>query len=153
MNPSHQLVIFTLDEQRYALDPSVVERVVRMVEVTPLPKTSEFILGVINLQGQIIPVLNLRKWLCLPEREVNLSDQLIIVGPSSRRMALRVDTVIGVIESPEQEIITAEKILPYMEYVKGMVKLEEGMVIILHNLDKLLSSEEEKIREDKDILR
>jgi chemotaxis signal transduction protein len=63
--------------------------------------------------------------------------------------------VIGVIESPEQEIITAEKILPYMEYVKGMIKLEEGMVIILHNLDKdkLLSSEEEKIREDKDILR
>lgn len=153
MNPSHQLVIFTLDEQQYALDPSVVDRVVRMVEVTPLPKTSEFILGVINLQGQIIPVLNLRKWLCLPEREVNLSDQLIIVGLSSRRMALRVDTVTGVIESPEQEIITAEKILPYMEYVKGMVKLEEGMVIILHNLNKLLSSEEEKIREDKDILR
>ncbi|HWP47219.1 MAG TPA: chemotaxis protein CheW [Candidatus Limnocylindrales bacterium] len=137
MNKS--LVVFILDEQRYALDLSMVERVVRVVEVIPLPKTSEFILGVINLQGQIIPVVNVRKWLCLPEREVNLSDQLIIIHPSSQRIALMVDTVRGVIENPEQEVITTEEILPGMEYVKGMVKLEDGMAIILHNLDKLLS--------------
>ncbi len=53
----HQLVAFTLGEQRYALPLTTVQRVVRMVEVTPLPKAPEIVLGVIDFQGNIIPVM------------------------------------------------------------------------------------------------
>ncbi len=142
-NKRNRLVIFTLDEQRYALHLSAVERVVLVVEVTLLPKAPEIVLGVINMQGRIIPVMNIRKRFRLPEREISLSDQLITARTSSWTVALVVDSVSGVAERSAQEVIAAEKILPGMEYVEGAAKLEDGIVFI-HDLDRFLSLEEEK---------
>jgi len=139
----NQLIVLTLDEQRYALHLSAVERIVRGVEVTPLPKAPEIVLGVVNVQGQITPVINIRKRFRLPEREMNLSDQLIIAHTSRRTVALVADAVSGVIERSEQEVIAAEKVLPGIEYVEGVVKLEDGMILI-HDLNKFLSLEEEQ---------
>jgi purine-binding chemotaxis protein CheW len=143
MNKSNQLVVFTLDDQRYALHLSTVVRVVRVVEITPLPKAPEIVTGMVNVQGQIVPVFNIRKRFRLPEREINLSDQLIIANTSKQPVALIVDGVTGVIEFSENKVITSEKILPDMEYVKGIVKLEDGMILI-HDLNRFLSLEEEK---------
>ncbi len=143
MRRSNQLVIFILDEQRYALSLSAIGRVLRMVEITPLPKAPEIVLGVINMQGQVLPVVNIRRRFRLPEQEVNLRDLLIIAHTSKRTVALVVDTVNGIVERSEQEVIAAEKILPGMEYVEGVAKLEDGMILI-HDLDTFLSLEEEK---------
>lgn len=142
-NKSNQLVVITLDEQRYALYLSVVERVVRMVQITPLPKAPEIVLGVINVQGRVIPAINIRKRFRLPEREIGLSDQLIIANTPRRTIALVADAVSGIIEYAEQDTIAGEKILPGMEYVDGVVKLEDG-IILIHDLDRFLSLEEEK---------
>ncbi len=109
MDKLNQLVVLTLDEQRYALHLSAVERIVRVVEVTPLPKAPEIVLGVVNVQGQIIPVINIRKRFCLPEREMNLSDQLIIAHTSRRTVALAADAVSGVVERSEQEVIAFKR--------------------------------------------
>ncbi len=143
MNRFNHLVLFTLDEQRYALYLPAVTRVVRTVEITPLPKAPEAVRGVVNVQGQVIPVVDIRKRFRLPEREMELSDQGIIASTSRRPVALVVDTVEGVIEHSNQEIIPLEKILPSTEYIEGMVKLEDGLVLI-HDLDKFLSLEEDK---------
>ncbi len=147
MDKLNQLVVFTLDEQRYALHLSAVERIVRMVEITPLPKAPEVVLGVVNVQGWIIPVVNIRKRFRLPEREISLSDQLIIASTSKRPVALVADTVSGLIECYEPQVITVEKILPHIEYVEGVVKLEDDMILI-HDLDRFLSLEEEKMLDD-----
>ena len=148
MNKQNQYVFFTLDEQRYGLHLSAVERVVRVVEITPLPEAPEMVLGVVNVQGQVIPVFNIRKRFRLPEREIALSDQLIIAHISKRTIALLVDAVIGVVEPSEEEMITAEKILPNMEYVEGVVKIEDGMILLIHDLDEFLSLEESKTLDD-----
>jgi chemotaxis signal transduction protein len=66
MNKSIPLVVFTLDEQRYALHLDAVKRIVRAVEVTPLPKAPQIVLGVVNVQGKVIPVMNLRSRFSLP---------------------------------------------------------------------------------------
>jgi purine-binding chemotaxis protein CheW len=142
MNMSNQLVVFALDEQRYALHLSAVERIVRVAEVTPLPKAPEIVLGVINVQGQIIPVADIRRRFRLPEREIDLSDQLIIAKTSKRTVALVVDEVTGVIESPEQKLVPAKEILPGTDYVEGVMKLEDGLILI-HDLATFLSLEEE----------
>src|SRR5207249_3254540 len=92
---SDPLAIFQVDEQRYGLPLSVVERIVAMVEITLLPKQVESVLGVVNLQGRIVPVINLRKRFGLPEREIQLSDQLIILCIQGRNVALVVDTITG----------------------------------------------------------
>ena len=137
-----QLVVFALEDQRYALHLSAVERIVRAVEMTPLPKAPEIVIGVINVQGRIIPVFNIRRRFHLPEREIELSDQLIIANTARRTVALVVDTVDGVIERLSEEITPADQVLPRIEYVEGIVKLENGLVLI-HDLDKFLSIDEE----------
>jgi len=144
MNRLNRCVIFKLDEQKFGLYLSNVERIIRAVEVTPLPQSPEVVLGVINVQGKIIPVVNIRKRFRLPCREIDLSDQFIIANTSRRTVALVADAVDGVVTRPEQEIVAAGQILPEIEYVEGVIKLEDGMLLIL-DLDRLLFHEEEQI--------
>lgn len=142
MTPSLPLVVFTLDEQRYALHLSAVRRVIRRVAITPLPKAPEIVLGVINAQGYIIPVVDLRKRFRVPERAPALSDQMIIAQTSKRSVALIVDAVADVLERPSDLVITGERILPGLAYVAGVITLDDGIVLI-HDLDTFLSLEEE----------
>jgi purine-binding chemotaxis protein CheW len=120
----------------------VVERIVWVVEETPLPKAPEIVRGVVDVQGRIMPVVNIRRRFGLPERDINLSDQLIIAHTSKRRVALVVDAVPDVVEPSEHELMAVEKILPGLKYVEGVVKLKDGLILI-HNLDQFLSLEEE----------
>jgi purine-binding chemotaxis protein CheW len=140
-NPSH-LIVFALDRQRYALPLPVVDRVVRMVAITPLPNAPSIVLGVVNFQGLVIPVINMRRRFSLPEREVALTDQLVVAHTSRRPVALVADAVLDVIAGSAQNLIVAENILPKVEYVEGVLKLAGGLIFI-HDLDKFLSLEEE----------
>lgn len=138
----NQLVVFVLDELRYALHLSVVEQVARVVEITPLPKAPDIVYGIINVQGRVIPVFNVRRRFRLPEREIVLSDRLVIVHTARRPAALAADAVSGVLEYSEQEVVQAQDILPGVEHLEGVVKLEDGLVLI-HDLDRFLSLDEE----------
>jgi purine-binding chemotaxis protein CheW len=146
-NKPGQLIVFSIDEQQYALHLSAVERVVPSAEITPLPKAPEIVLGVVNVQGRIIPVVNIRKRFRLAEREIDLRDQLILARTLRRPVALVADAVRGVIERPQQDVIATAKILPGLDYLEGVVKLDDGMILI-HDLDKFLSLDEEKTLED-----
>jgi len=139
----NQLVAFILGEQQYALPLTTVKRVVRMVEVTPLPKAPEVVRGVIDLQGNIIPVMNMRKRFGLVEPETGLSDQLIVADAGERSVALVVNSVIGVVERTTEEVTAAEKIVPGAQYVEGITRLEGGLLLI-HDLDRFLSEKEER---------
>ena len=143
MNRLRKLVTFSLDDRAFALYVSAVQRIIRVVEVTALPKAPEIVVGIINLQGTVIPVFDIRRRFHLPAREMQLSDQLIIASTAKRTVALMVDSVNDVIEIPEEKIIAAEQILPELEYVEGVVKTEGGMVLI-HDLERFLSLPEEK---------
>lgn len=140
-------VIFSLDEQRFALPLRIVERAHRMVEITALPKAPDIVMGVVNVQGRIVPVVDIRKRFSRPAREIALTDQLIIAQASTRLVALRVDSVEGLIERSEGEIINAAEILPGTEYLKGVAKLEDGLVLI-NDLGTFLSLEEENSLSD-----
>ncbi|MBI4523304.1 MAG: purine-binding chemotaxis protein CheW [Deltaproteobacteria bacterium] len=143
MAKSNDLVVFTLDEQRYALRVSSVQRVIRAVEIIPLPKAPEIVLGMVNVQGRIIPVFNIRKRFRLPERELELSDQIVLARTSRRTVGLVVDAVSGVLELSESEILSPDDIVPETEYVEGVVKLKDGLVLI-HDLNRFLSLDEER---------
>jgi purine-binding chemotaxis protein CheW len=143
MKRLRKLVTFSLDDRKFALYVSAVQRIIRVVEVTPLPEAPEIVVGIINMQGQVIPVFNIRMRFQLPAREVRLDDQMIIATTAKRTVALIVDSVNDVIEIPEEKIIAAEQILPELEYVEGVVKTEDGMILI-HDLEKFLSRHEKK---------
>ena len=139
-----RIIVFALDEPRYALLLSAVERVVRAVEITPLPKAPEIVLGIINAQGRIIPVIDVRQRFRLPTREMKLDDRFIIARTSRRQVALVVDSVAGVRQLTDRQMVSAEQALPFADYLKGVAKLEDNLVLI-HDLDQFLSLDEEKV--------
>jgi purine-binding chemotaxis protein CheW len=142
-----QIVVFTLDEPRYALPLSAVERVVRAVEITPLPKAPEVVLGVINAHGEIIPVVDIRKRFQLPARELDPDDRFILARTSRRLVALVADSVVGMRELEDRERVTADQILPGAEYIHGVAKLDGDLVLIC-DLDRFLSLDEEQMLEE-----
>jgi len=140
---SGQLVIFSMDGQRYALHLSAVQRVVRAVEVTPLPSAPDIVLGVINIEGYIVPVINIRKRFGLPDKEIGLNDHLIIARTARRSVVLPIDSVSGILYVSPDAVIESSGILPHIGYVEGIAKLADGMVLI-HDLDTFLSLEEDR---------
>lgn len=143
MSHPKSLVVFILGEERYGLFLSSVEKIVQLVHISPLPKAPDVILGIINVQGKIIPVFDMHKRFSIPKKESQLSDQLIIAHTNKRQIALKVDKVLDVITQPEEAIVASEKVLPQMEYIEGVAKLESGLILI-HNLDQFLSLYEEE---------
>jgi purine-binding chemotaxis protein CheW len=139
----NQLLAFMLGEQRYALRLTTVQRAVRTVEITPLPKAPEVVLGVIDSRGEIIPVMSMRKRFGLAEPETRLTDQLIVAKAGPRNVALLVTSVSGVVEEASEEITEAKKIVPDAQYVEGITRLGGG-ILFIHDLDRFLSGKEEQ---------
>lgn len=140
---ANRYIVFILDNQRYALHLPVVERVVRMVHITPLSSAPDIVLGIVNIQGRITPVINVRQRFNLPKREITLTDRLIFAQTERRRVALVADAVTDIVECFEHSLSSAEEILPELKYLEGIIKFKDGLILI-HNLDKFLSLEEEK---------
>jgi len=147
MSNRYQLVVFTLGEQRYALKLDAVERVLRAAEISPLPNTPEIVMGVINIRGQIVPVINTRRRFLLPEREISLTDLFIMARTSKRNVVLVADAVNGLVERSGRDVVTAEEILGELACVEGVIKLDDGLVFI-HDLERCLSLEEERMLDD-----
>jgi purine-binding chemotaxis protein CheW len=141
---SNQFLLFTLSEPRYALELSVVERVVQAVEIMPLPKAPPLVLGLINVRGQVIPVVDIRTCFGMPAREIIVGDQFILARTSNRRVAVVADAVSGVIEPTERQWVTAGDVLPGAEYIRGVAKLD-GSLILICDLNQILTLEAERI--------
>jgi len=141
------LVGLQLDDRRYALPLSAVERITRVVEVMPLPDAPRAIAGVINVHGRIVAVVNIRERFALPARALRLTDQLLIAQTPKQTIALLVDAVLGVIECAEADIVAASAIAPGMQTICGIAKLADGMILI-HDLDRLLSTDEQRAAND-----
>lgn len=136
-----QLVVFLIDGRRYAVALPVVERIVRAVAITPLPQAPSMVLGIIDVAGQVIPVLDVRQRLRLPQRPIRPDDQLAIVRAARRRVTLVVDAVEGVAEAPAHALVRTADLTPGVEYLRGVVQLPDGLVLI-HDLDQFLSLDE-----------
>ncbi len=136
-----EYVVIGLDELRVALRLSAVERVIRAVYVSPLPDAPDIVSGVVNVQGRVVPVVNMRQRFRLADRPATLTDRLVIARTNQRPVALMADTVSGVLEYPEPDIIDAASIFPGMAYVDGVAKLADGLILI-HDLGRFLSLDE-----------
>lgn len=137
------IVVFKLDDQRYGIKLSAVERVIRIVEITPLPHAPEIILGLVNIGGRIIPVADIRQRFHLPPWQPKLNDQLILAHTSSRAIGLIADQVDSIHHYLSSDMVNASAILPGIRYVDAVARLPGGLVLI-HDLDRFLSLEEER---------
>lgn len=136
------LFLFSIEDRRFALELSCVERVVQAVAVTPLSDGPDAVLGVVNFHGVIIPVVDLRRRLGFPPRTVRLDDGMVIARTARRSLAFLVDTAFGVVESPEGGYTVGNDVVPGLEFVQGVVQIGDDLVLI-HDLDRVLSIDEQ----------
>jgi purine-binding chemotaxis protein CheW len=141
MSERMQLVVFLLDGRRCALPVSVVEHIVSAVMMTPIPRAPDNVSGIIDVHGQVIPVIDIRRMFHRPERDIDLDDAFIIARALQYTVALHVDGVAGIVACKVSDIFTPEKMYTHLEYIHGVVVLDDGMVVI-HNLDAFLSLDE-----------
>jgi len=138
------MLTFTLQDRRYALRLSAVERVVRAAAVTPLPQAPEIVLGVLDLGGEVLPVISLRRRFRLPEREIASTDQFVIARAGRLTVALAVDGTGEVIEPEAAELTPPEGIVPGTFYLEAVARTPQGLVLI-HDLETLLFPAEEAL--------
>ena len=143
-----QLVIFKLTKEDYGLPISKVQEINRMVEVTKLPHTPDFMEGIINLRGRVIPVLDLRKRFGFGFQGSTDDTRIMVTDVSGQTVGLIVDAVNEVvritgdcIEPPPNSFV------PDAQFVQGIGKLESRLVIIL-DIDRIITSQESVILED-----
>ncbi|HCA80947.1 MAG TPA: chemotaxis protein CheW [Bacteroidetes bacterium] len=139
-----KIVLFSLEEPRYALYLSEVVKVERAVEITPLPGAPQVVSGVINVHGEIIPVIDIRKLFRLPQRDIHLDDHFIIARTSRRLVALEVDSVNGVYDLEHLQAMEPGESSPFTEYLSGIAGMDHGIVLIT-DLERFLSLEEERV--------
>ena len=138
----NQIVVFILDDLKYALPLSTVLRVIHVVEMRPLPNAPEIIAGIINVKGEIIPVVDLRKRFKLESREAIAEDNLILTDTGKRHIALWVDSVSGIKEIANEQYVDTKAYIPYSQYIKGVAKIEDE-IILIYDLEQCLNLKEE----------
>ena len=128
-----QLVVFNLADEVYGVDISAVDGIIRMQAITKVPRTLDFVEGVINLRGDVIPVVDMRKRLSLRVTEETKDSRIMVVDLGGRKVGMIVDAVTEVlrvtadaIEPPSSVITTAS-----LAYLTGMAKLEGRLIIVL----------------------
>ena len=132
-----ELVAVDVGGQRWALPLHSVERVVGMVAIAPLPESPAGVRGAINVAGEIVPVLDLDVRIGRPERDRGVNGRLVLARTSTRRVALPVDDVLGVISAD---------VAPPLEHVPapmaGTAALPDG-VLAIYDVDAFLSAADE----------
>jgi purine-binding chemotaxis protein CheW len=126
-----QLLTFKLDDQEYALNIANVVQVVRMVALTRPPKAPDYMEGLFNLRGKIIPVVNVRARYGLPTKPHDLDTQLLIAKANGHTLAITVDTVSEVLTLPIDSLERPEAIGPEMQYLSAVGKVGERLILIL----------------------
>lgn len=143
-----QIVGFMLGEEEYGVDILSVNEILKMTKITRVPKSSEYVKGVINLRGNVVPILNVRKKFKGEEKIVDDTTRIIILTVNENRFGIIVDNVTEVIRIKEEDIEEPNLIDSIdKKYVDGVGKYN-GRLLILLKLDQILTitgSEELKV--------
>lgn len=137
------VVAFSLDRQRYGLPLEAAQRALPMCAVSPLPGCPDAVLGAINVHGDVVPVLDLRRRLGLESREYGPDARLLLARTATRTVALPVDEVHGVLDLDPGQVVAPSSVLPQLEQVAGVAALADGLLLI-NDLTTLLSIDEER---------
>ena len=140
-----ELVGFRLGEEEFGVSIQDVREIIRMQEVTRVPHAPEFVEGVINLRGQVVPIVDLRKRLGMPPKERDRDTRIVIVELDGELVGFIVDAVTEVLRVPKDQTEPPPEMVVGVdqEYITAVGKLEDRLLILL-DLHKVLSKEEQK---------
>ncbi len=142
----YQLVNFDIANEEFGVDILKVQEIIRVLEVTRVPNCPEFVEGVINLRGKIVPVVDLRLRFNLPQIEKDNNTRIIVVELEQKTVGFLVDQVKEVIRidtaiiEPPPELVTNVQ----TRYITGVAKLEDRLLILL-DLDRVLTTAQQEL--------
>jgi purine-binding chemotaxis protein CheW len=144
-NDIQQLVVFRLDDGNYGLDIQLVREINRLVEITPIPNAPEFVEGIINLRGSIVPVINLRQRFGLGVQERSQTTRIVVIENEGNSLGLEVDEVSEVLRISKNDIdptanMTSSGIAA--NFIEGIGKVGDRLLLIM-SPDKLFSTDEQ----------
>ena len=145
---TNQYVSFVLCGEEYGIPILCVQEIIRYDTLTKIPQSPEYVVGVLNLRGQVIPVVNLRMKFGLEDRELDKSTRIIVVEVQGRIMGMVVDEVSEVLQIELDNISPPPPMGTQLrtDYISGMAKIKDTLVILLE-IDKILTTEESVILE------
>jgi len=138
-----QVVSFRLASEEYGVDISQVQEIIRMVEITHVPRAPHFMEGVINLRGQLIPIIDLRTRFGMPRAEHTKSTRIVVTEIGNKRVGIVVDSVSEVLNIPMENVEDAPDMIAGVgtEYIQGVGKVNDRLIILL-DLTMVITGEE-----------
>jgi purine-binding chemotaxis protein CheW len=139
-----QLVTFTISSEEFGLDILKVQEIIRTMEITRVPRAPEFVEGVINLRGKVIPIIDLRRRFGLESKAHDSHTRIIVVEINAMIVGFVVDSVSEVLRIPSSTVEAPPPVVSGVdsEYISGVGKLEDRLLILI-DLNKLLSDAEQ----------
>lgn len=143
---------FKLENELFAINVSKVLEILEVKPITKIPKSPPFMKGVINLRGNILPVIDTRNKFCMPQEDFTIDTCIIVLNINAGNEALLVgaivDSVQKVIDIPEDSIQPSSSIgaIYREDFINGIGKIDEDFIMIL-NIDKVFSAEEIAVME------
>ncbi|MBE1446423.1 chemotaxis protein CheW [Paenibacillus sp. OAS669] len=144
MGEEIKVIVFALENEEYGVEVEKVRTIERMQPMTRVPKTPEFVRGVINLRGVVTPVIDLRGRFRFKETEFTDSSRIIIVGVNDIEVGLIVDSANDVIDVDTDSIEDPPEIVGGIKakYLRGIAKVSDDRLLILLNLQEVLNKSE-----------
>lgn len=139
-----QLVVFALEGSSYGLDIQYVREINRMVEITPIPNAPDFVEGIINLRGVIVPVVNLSRRFALAGQAKSKETRIVVIESREHMLGLVVDEVSEVLRLSVDQIDPANNMMTSgiaLDFIDAIGKVDDQLILIL-SPDKLFSSDE-----------
>ncbi len=132
------LIIFAIADKEYGIDINQVYKVIRVNDVTTIPDSAEFVEGVINLRGRVIPIISLRKKLKMERADLNKMNRVIVVRFNNKFVGVIVDGVSEILPIQSSNIIEPDELLKETKYLIGVGRLKERLILII-DIERLLS--------------
>lgn len=138
-----QLVTFSIGEEEFGVNILKVQEIIRTMEITKVPRSPEFVEGVINLRGKVIPIIDLRRRFGLISKPEDKDTRIIVIEINSIIVGFVVDAVSEVLRIPAGTVEPPPPVVAGVEsdYISSVGKLKDRLLIML-DLDKLLSTED-----------
>jgi purine-binding chemotaxis protein CheW len=138
-----QLVTFSIGEEEFGVEILKVQEIIRTMEITKVPRAPEFVEGVINLRGKVIPIIDLRRRFGLDSKKHDKHTRIIVIEINNMIVGFIVDSVSEVLRIPAGTVEPPPPVVAGMEsdYISGVGKLQDRLLILL-DLDRLLSHED-----------
>jgi purine-binding chemotaxis protein CheW len=141
-----QLVSFVIGSEEFGVDILYVQEINRMLQITQVPNAPEFVSGIINLRGRVIPVIDLRCRLGLPPKEHDNNTRIIVIEVNGRTIGFIVDAVREVIRIPQNITEAPPEIVSGInsDFIKAVGKLGDKLLILL-DLNKVFNADEKEL--------